>query len=234
MNVHLHGSYACTSAAWPFMLKQGFGRIINTASAAGLYGNFGQSNYSAAKLALYGFTKTLAKEGERKNVFANVIAPIAGSRMTETVMPAELLEALSPDFIAPIVAFLCSSRSSENGSCFELGGGFIAKVRLERSPGLLMNTKENFNAASLLQRAAEIFDFEDRQKVTHPQSMAEVDWVGLVERSRALPANPAVSMDVGLKGKIVLITGSGAGLGKAHALQFAKEIRKRRCYCHHK
>jgi len=86
-----------------------------------------------------------------------------------------------------------------------------------------MNTQHNFNAANLLQRTGEIFGFEDRAKVTHPQSMAEVDWVGLVERSKTLPPNPTSSIDVGLRGKIVLITGSGAGLGKAHALQFAKE-----------
>jgi multifunctional beta-oxidation protein len=221
MNVHLHGSYSCTAAAWPYMLKQGFGRIVNTTSAAGLYGNFGQSNYSAAKLALYGFTKSLAKEGERKNVFSNAIAPIAGSRMTETVMPAELVEALSPNYIAPFVAYLCSSKCSENGSCYELGGGFIAKLRLERSPGLLMNTQENFNAANILQRFSEISNYQEN--VAHPQSMAEVDWVGLVERSRTLPPNPSSSIDVGLRKKVVLITGSGAGLGKAHALQFAKE-----------
>ena len=150
LNVHLNGTYQCTAAAWPYFLAQKGGRILNTTSAAGLYGNFGQCNYSAAKLAIYGFTKTLAKEGERKGIFSNVIAPIAGSRMTETVMPAELVEALSPDYIAPFAAYLCSDSCKENGSLFELGGGFIAKVRWERSPGLLLNVEKHFNASAVL------------------------------------------------------------------------------------
>jgi NAD(P)-dependent dehydrogenase (short-subunit alcohol dehydrogenase family) len=89
------------------MQAQGFGRIINTASAAGIYGNFGQVNYSCAKLALHGFTQTLAREGERKNVHCNTIAPLAASRMTETVLPPDMLEALKPSFIVPVVAYLC-------------------------------------------------------------------------------------------------------------------------------
>jgi 3-hydroxyacyl-CoA dehydrogenase/3a,7a,12a-trihydroxy-5b-cholest-24-enoyl-CoA hydratase len=88
------------------MREKGYGRIIMTSSAAGIYGNFGQANYSAAKLGLVGFAKTLAIEGEKRNVLVNTIAPMAGSRMTETVFPPDLVQALKPDYVSPLVAYL--------------------------------------------------------------------------------------------------------------------------------
>jgi multifunctional beta-oxidation protein len=89
--VHVFGAYKCTRAAWNVMKNQKFGRIINTASAAGLFGNFGQVNYSTAKLALHGFTQALAKEGQKYNIYTNTIAPLAASRMLESVMPPDYL-----------------------------------------------------------------------------------------------------------------------------------------------
>lgn len=133
--VHMVGAYKTTKAAWPHMLKQKYGRIINVASAAGLYGNFGQSNYSAMKLGLVGLTKTLAIEGGRKNIHANVIAPLAGSRMTATVMPKEMLDALRPEFVSPVVAYLCHEDTEANGGIYELGAGWIAALRWQRSQG---------------------------------------------------------------------------------------------------
>jgi len=94
-----------------------------------LYGSFGQANYSAAKLGIHGFTQTLAKEGEKKNIFTNTICPVAASRMTETVMPAEVLEKLDPKYIVPLVAYLAHDSCQENGSLFEVAGGFIGKLR---------------------------------------------------------------------------------------------------------
>jgi NAD(P)-dependent dehydrogenase (short-subunit alcohol dehydrogenase family) len=87
MKVHLKGTFSVTRAAWNVMRKQGYGRILNTSSSAGLYGAFGQANYSAAKLGIHGFTMTCAKEGEKYNMRVNSIAPVAASRMTETVLP---------------------------------------------------------------------------------------------------------------------------------------------------
>jgi NAD(P)-dependent dehydrogenase (short-subunit alcohol dehydrogenase family) len=106
MLVHLKGSYSVSRAAWNIMREKNYGRIVNTGSSAGIYGAFGQVNYSAAKLGLYGFTQALAKEGEKRNIKVNCIAPVAGTRMTATVMPEELIKALDPAFVAPFVTYL--------------------------------------------------------------------------------------------------------------------------------
>jgi len=142
--VHLKGSYSVTKAAWNVMREQKYGRIIMTSSAAGLYGNFGQANYSAAKLGLLGFAKSLAIEGEKNNVYCNTIAPIAGSRMTETIMPPDLVAALKPDFVAPLVAYLCHESCQENGQIFEVGAGWVGKLRWQRTAGAFMDNKKGF------------------------------------------------------------------------------------------
>ena len=131
--VHVYGAYKCTKAAWNIMREQGYGRIINTSSAAGLFGSFGQVNYSAAKLALHGFTQALAKEGEKKNIRVNTIAPLAASRMLETVMPPDVLKTVNPNLVIPLVAYLCHESCEETGSVFEVGGGFVAKLRWQRT-----------------------------------------------------------------------------------------------------
>ncbi len=133
--VHVLGAYRVTQAAWNLMRDQGFGRLIFTASAAGIYGNFGQANYSMAKLGIAGFANTLAIEGKKKNVLVNTIAPIAGSRMTETVLPKELIDALKPEYVSPLVAWLCHESCEETGGLFEVGGGVMNKLRWERTEG---------------------------------------------------------------------------------------------------
>merc|ERR1712151_1377070 len=95
----------------PHMIKQQFGRIINVTSAAGSYGNFGQVNYSTAKSGILGFTKSCSMEGTKRGILSNAICPVAASRMTETVMPKDLLEKLKPEAVVPMVVFLCHKDS---------------------------------------------------------------------------------------------------------------------------
>jgi NAD(P)-dependent dehydrogenase (short-subunit alcohol dehydrogenase family) len=135
MKVHLKGAFSVTRAAWNIMKEKSYGRIINTGSSAGIYGSFGQVNYSTAKLGLWGFTQSLAKEGEKRNIRTNCIAPLAGTRMTETVMPKEVTEALKPEYVAPFVAYLCHDSCTDNGALYEVGAGYIAKQRWQRSAG---------------------------------------------------------------------------------------------------
>src|SRR5262249_14347196 len=135
--VHVLGGYRVTKAAWDHMQDAGYGRIVFTASAAGIYGNFGQANYSMAKLGLYGLSNTLAIEGRKKNGLVNTIAPVAGSRMTETVLPKNIPDALRPEYVTPLVAWLCHETCEETGALFEVGGGLFAKLRWERAEGKL-------------------------------------------------------------------------------------------------
>ncbi len=157
--VHVNGAYAVTKAAWPYMLEQGGGRVIFTTSAAGIYGNFGQANYSSAKSALLGLGKTLAVEGGRKNILVNVIAPIAGSRLTETIWPEEVLRATSPDYVVPLVVKLCSEQSKENGGVYEVGASWFAKIRVERSEGFAFGVDKDIQAEDVADKWHEICDF---------------------------------------------------------------------------
>ncbi|POW06243.1 hypothetical protein PSHT_10434 [Puccinia striiformis] len=184
--VHVQGPYACTKAAWPIMRKQKYGRIINTASAAGLYGNFGllpvklipfwtirQANYSAAKLSQVTFSKTLAREGAKYNIIVNAIAPIAASQMTATIMPPEMLKEVTPEAIVPLV----------------------------------------------MARFNEINDFD---KPTYPENITDANYLELLEKAKTLSSNKQSPSPVEFRGKTVLVTGAGAGLGRAYALMFGK------------
>lgn len=136
VNVHLLGSAYVTRAAWPVMVEKGYGRIVLTTSSSGLYGNFGQANYGAAKLGLVGLMNTLKLEGERKNVRVNCIAPIAATRMTENLgIPEEIFNRLRPELVTPAVLFLCSE-GAPNGVTIEAGAGHYAKVEIIESAGV--------------------------------------------------------------------------------------------------
>lgn len=169
--VHLRGSFLVTRAAWNHMKNQKFGRIIMTSSAAGIYGNFGQANYSAAKLGLVGLSNTLALEGVKYNVRCNAIAPTAGSRLTETVMPQDLVDALKPEYVAPLVLWLCHESCQENGSLFEVGAGWIGKLRWERTVGAIIRQKNRpMTPEAVRDEWAKICDFDN---ATKPQTIQE-------------------------------------------------------------
>lgn len=160
----------------------------------------------AAKLALVGFTETLAKEGAKYNIIANVIAPIAASRMTETVMPADVLAQLKPDFIVPLVAVLAhKSNTSENGSIFEVGGGHMAKLRWERANGLLLKPDDSMTPGSILDGWDKVKDYSKPQYPTGVANFAE-----LLEEAVKLPASSA-GKQPDFKDKVVVVTGGGAG-----------------------
>ncbi|PWN47067.1 putative multifunctional beta-oxidation protein, partial [Violaceomyces palustris] len=220
-DVHITGSYACAKAAWPHMRKQKFGRIINTASAAGLYGNFGQANYSAAKMSMVAFSKTLGIEGAKYNILANTLAPVAASQLTQTVMPPEMLANLTPDYIVPIVSYLVSAENKDvSGEVFECGAGFFAMVRRERSRGVVFKTDETFTPSAVRQRIDDILNFDDQPE--YPQKLTDANHMEFLERAKSAQPNDQGSDPVRFDGETVLITGAGAGLGRAYAIMFGK------------
>ena len=127
IDVHLKGAFYVTQAAWQHMRDQNYGRIINTSSAAGIFGNFGQTNYGAAKAGLVGFTRVLAVEGAKNNIKANAIAPVAKSRMTEDLL-GPLVDKLAPEFITPVVAWLAHEDVPVSGEVYSCGGGHVARI----------------------------------------------------------------------------------------------------------
>jgi NAD(P)-dependent dehydrogenase (short-subunit alcohol dehydrogenase family) len=133
-DVHLKGAFHVTQPAFVKMREQGYGRIISTSSAAGLFGNFGQTNYGAAKMGLVGFTRVLAVEGARYNIKANAIAPLALTRMTENIMGG-LGEKLDPAFVTPIVAWLAHEDCPVSGEVYSVGGGRVARVFVGETKG---------------------------------------------------------------------------------------------------
>ena len=168
--VHLYGAFRVTHAAWPHLRKQGYGRVVNTSSAAGIYGNFGQTNYSSMKLAVHGFTQALAVEGRSKNIFVNTIAPAADSRLTRTVMSEEQLKPMKPDYVSPLAAYLCHEKCQETGGLFEVGGGWVGKLRWERTRGAYLPTKNGLSIEDIDEAWAKITDFAGAD---HPVSMAD-------------------------------------------------------------
>ncbi|MFD8530215.1 SDR family oxidoreductase [Streptosporangium canum] len=133
--VHVRGSFLVSRAAFPYLKEQGYGRIVNTSSPAGLFGNFGQANYSTAKMGLVGLTKTLGIEGARAGIKANAIAPVAWTRMTEALLPAEFEAKFTAERVSALVTFLAHESCETSGEVFSVGGGRIARVFVAEGPG---------------------------------------------------------------------------------------------------
>jgi NAD(P)-dependent dehydrogenase (short-subunit alcohol dehydrogenase family) len=130
--VHLSGTFFCTKAAMPYMRDAGYGRILSTASAAGLYGNFGQTNYGAAKLGIAG----------KYNIKANTLVPVAGTRLTATVMPPAVVEKLKPEFVSPLAAYLVSEDCQLSGTMMVAGAGYFSRAAVVEGPGFFFDAPE--------------------------------------------------------------------------------------------
>jgi NAD(P)-dependent dehydrogenase (short-subunit alcohol dehydrogenase family) len=139
VGVHMKGSFNCTRHAAEVMKEKGYGRIVNITSSAGLRGNFGQTNYGAAKMGLVGFTRVLAVEGAKNNIKANAIAPVAKTRMTEELL-GPVADALGPEFVTPVVAYLAHESCSVTGEVYSVGGGRVARVFIGVTPGYVNKT----------------------------------------------------------------------------------------------
>lgn len=200
--VHLNGSMSVSHAAWPIMREKGYGRIVMTTSAAGIYGNFGQANYCAAKLGILGLAHCLAEEGRSKNIFVNTIAPLAASRLTETIMPPELLALLKPEAVSPLVAWLAHEDCAETKGLFEVGAGYIAKLRWERTAGHTFGNGRAFSMDDVAARWSKITDFSES---THPATTTE-SFAPIMEgiQNPSLGGNEFIDLDVASKTELLL------------------------------
>ncbi|NXJ35454.1 DHB4 enzyme, partial [Ciconia maguari] len=169
--IHLRGSFLVTRAAWNHMKNQKFGRIIMTSSAAGIYGNFGQANYSAAKLGLLGLSNTIAIEGRKYNIHCNTIAPTAGSRLTQTVMPQALIIYFLPCFLLPCPVFQILLKADDFLFSWQVGAGWIGKLRWERSLGAIVREKNQpMTPEAVRDKWEKVCDFDNASK---PRSIQE-------------------------------------------------------------
>ena len=140
VDVHLFGTMKPTKAVWPIMKEQGYGRIMVTSSSSGLYGNFGQANYGAAKLGVVGFINTLKLEGQKDNIHVNALAPVAWTRMTANLMPAEMEDALKPELVTPAVVFMCSE-NAPTGKIICAGAGAFAAAQIVETRGMYLGSE---------------------------------------------------------------------------------------------
>ncbi len=182
VKVHLLGSANCTKAVWEGMREQNYGRILMTASSTGLYGNFGQTNYGAAKLGLAGLTKSLYLEGAKNNIRVNTIAPLAGTRMTEDILPPEAFKAFDPVNVVPAALFLVSE-DAPSKAIVCAGGGFSHTAQITRTQGVILDPAERTPEGV----AAHWAEITDRAGEIVPASGAEQS-MAVLARMQGKPA----------------------------------------------
>lgn len=156
--VHLLGSAYVTKAVWSHMQERQYGRVVMTTSAAGLYGNFGQANYSAAKLGLVGLMNALKQEGRKYNILVNTIAPVAFTRMTDGLLPPQAKAMLTPDMITPAVAYFCADTCRDSGVILSAGGGYFARAEMVEGAGVRLNGKDPLTPERIAAEWSSIMD----------------------------------------------------------------------------
>jgi len=197
MRVHVRGAYKTTKAAWEHMRNANYGRVIFTASAAGIYGNFGQTNYSAAKMGVIGLSNTLALEGKKYGIQVNTIAPIAASRLTETVAGMkDLLPKLNPEYVSPLVAWLTNEKCTDTGGLFEVGGGVFTKLRWERTKGKALKLGRAIQPEQVQKAWSTISDFTGADHPTDIMSSMQPVLSNL--DTKALGGNEFIDVDAAL------------------------------------
>lgn len=170
LRVHLQGTVYVAKAAWPVMKAKNYGRVIVTTSAAGLYGNFGQTNYAAAKAGIVGFMLALKEEGAKHNVLANAIAPVAFTRMLATIVPQQLEQRLRPEVATAGVLYLASEQCKATGCVLEAGDNHFALARLVKAKGVTLSAAEAVTPEAVAAHWAEISDLSGAKPHTNAHS----------------------------------------------------------------
>lgn len=159
LNVHLKAAFLLSQAAWPHFLEQGGGRLVFLSSASGLYGNFGQANYAAAKAGMYGLARSIELEGAASNIACNVVAPFGATEMNSGNMSEDMKAVIKTDYVAPLIGYLAHPDCQENGGLFEASAGVYKKVRWQRSAGLEVDTSKPITLDDIATGWADVTDF---------------------------------------------------------------------------
>jgi NAD(P)-dependent dehydrogenase (short-subunit alcohol dehydrogenase family) len=170
VDVHLKSAFLLSQAAWPHFEQQGGGRLVFMSSVAGLYGNFGQSNYAAAKMGMYGLCQTIALEGAELNICCNCVAPFGATEMNSRNMPDALKAIIKTEFVAPLIAYLAHAECAETGGLFEASAGRYKKVRWARSQGLSLDTSHPISIEDIAAGWDKVIDFNQSE---HPSDMRD-------------------------------------------------------------
>ena len=160
MDVHFQGTFNCTHTVFPIMREQQYGRIIFTSSSSGVFGNFGQTNYGSAKMAMIGLMNTLKIEGQNKNIFTNSITPVAYTRMTEGLIPEDFGKNLKPEFVTPAVMYLASD-DAPNGAIMAAGAGVFSRIFIHETMGVSLGMGEEMTPENIKANWDKISDMSD-------------------------------------------------------------------------